>query len=424
LTRTSTPLDADALDRRVDDLSESAFAFLERLVAAPSVVGREAAAQDIVADELARLGFAVERLPIDETIADDPAAGVPQIAYDGRFDVIGRRGIGHTRLLINGHVDVVPASEPDLWSTAPFEPARRDGWLIGRGAGDMKGGFAMATLAFEALADVAPWTQTTDVSFVSVIEEECTGNGTLSAALAGVLGDEVVLTEPTGLDLLIAGVGIAWFDVTIPGTAGHAESADRSFNPVDGAIELVAELRELEREMNAHVEPAMDGIAHPYNVNVGTVEAGDWPSSVPALARLGIRVGHPTSWNASEIERRVRGAVNDVVRRVPALRDRPPEVRPSGFRAEGYAIDPAHPLVRDLSISHAHAHGSHPVAIAMGSTTDARIYVNRFGIPAICYGPRSRNIHGVDEAVELASIQAGAKTLARFIASRLAPGER
>jgi Peptidase family M20/M25/M40 len=54
--------------------------------------------------------------------------------------------------------------------------------------------------------------------------------------------------------------------------------------------------------------------------------------------------------------------------------------------------------------------------MVQGSTTDARYYLNRFGVPAVAYGPRSRNIHGTDEAVELASIVSGARTMARFIA--------
>ncbi len=55
-------------------------------------------------------------------------------------------------------------------------------------------------------------------------------------------------------------------------------------------------------------------------------------------------------------------------------------------------------------------------ARAIGATTDARYYLNQFGIPALCYGPRARNIHAIGEAVELASIVTGAKALARFIA--------
>jgi acetylornithine deacetylase len=50
-------------------------------------------------------------------------------------------------------------------------------------------------------------------------------------------------------------------------------------------------------------------------------------------------------------------------------------------------------------------------------TTDARFYRNQLGIPALCYGPRVRNMHAADERVELASIIAGARTLARFLGS-------
>jgi acetylornithine deacetylase len=91
-------------------------------------------------------------------------------------------------------------------------------------------------------------------------------------------------------------------------------------------------------------------------------------------------------------------------------------VRPAGFRAEGYLIDQDHPLVDALSAAHQWVHGVPPRRVVMGSTTDARYYLNQFGVPAVAYGPRSRNIHGTDEAVELASIVSGARVLARFIA--------
>jgi len=97
-------------------------------------------------------------------------------------------------------------------------------------------------------------------------------------------------------------------------------------------------------------------------------------------------------------------------------------VRLAGFRAEGYLIDEDHPLVTALAAAHADAHGEPPRRMVMGSTTDARYYLNHFGVPAVAYGPRSRNIHGTDEAVELASIVSGARTMARFIAAFFASG--
>jgi acetylornithine deacetylase len=408
-------LDVDRLDAAIEERAEGAFAFLERLVAAPSTVGREQEAQEVVERELKRLGCEVERLPIPEEIGDDPLAGVPQTSYEGRFDLVGRMRDREGRsLLLNGHIDVVPAEQPALWRSPPFEPRRDDGRLYGRGAGDMKSGFAMAVLALDALLSTAPEAIDGPLTFASVIEEECTGNGTLAAIRAGISADAVVLPEPTGLDLLLAGVGILWLDIELMGRSAHAESADRAVNPIDLGLRIVDALRALEREMNEDIEASMAGVVHPYNLNVGSFTAGDWPSSVPASATLRLRVGHPTAWTSDEAAARVRAAVETVDD--PWLLDHPVAIRPSGFRAKGYAIARDDPLVDRLARAHEAAHGARPAPIAMASTTDARLYLNDAGVPAVCYGPTANDIHGIDESVELRSIIDGAKTLARFIA--------
>ena len=388
---------------------------MERLVAAPSTVGLEQEAQDVVEQELKRLGLEVERLPIPETIEDDPLAGVAQISYESRADVVGRLGSNEgPSLLVNGHIDVVPAGKPDLWTSPPFEPRLDGDRLYGRGAGDMKGGFAMATLALDALLAVEPEAIAGSLTFLSVIEEECTGNGTLAAARAGVLADAVILPEPTGLGMLLAGVGILWLDVVLDGKSAHAESADRAVNPIDLALTVVDALRRSEREMNLEIEPSMRGVEHPYNINIGMLEAGDWRSSVPANATLGLRIGHPTSWSTADAIARVGAAIHEIDD--PWLRAHPPTLRPSGFRAKGYAMPGGDPLARRLADAHRGAHGEAVAEVAMASTTDARLYINDFDVPALCYGPVAHDIHGIDESVELSSIVAGARTLARFIA--------
>jgi Peptidase family M20/M25/M40 len=72
--------------------------------------------------------------------------------------------------------------------------------------------------------------------------------------------------------------------------------------------------------------------------------------------------------------------------------------------------------------AHADAHGIQPRRMVLGTTTDARFYLNQFGRPAVAYGPKARNIHAPDEAVEVASIVQGPRTLARFIAGFFAAG--
>ena len=419
MTPPDPTVDIDALDRVIEADAERAFTFLERLVAEPSVVGEEAPAQAVIAEEMDRLGFTVERLAIPADIERHEGSGVPILSYAGRDNVAGVMGpASGPSLLLGGHIDVVPAEETAPWSAPPFRPTRRDGWLYGRGSGDMKAGFAMISLAVDALTAVAPGSIGGPLRFLSVIEEECTGNGALAACLAGQLADAVVLTEPTGLDLLVAGVGILWLEITITGKAAHAQSANHAVNPIDAAFSVVGALHALERAMNEHVDdPSMDGDDHPYNVNVGTIRSGDWASSVPPLARMDVRIGHPTSWTAAEALERVRAAIEDGIRDDPWLAAHPPLIRPSGFRAQGYALAVDHPLAIAMADAHASVHGVPPVAVGAGSTTDARYYLNGFATPAICYGPTATNIHGTDEAVELASIVDGARALARFVAA-------
>jgi acetylornithine deacetylase len=413
-----------AVDAAISDGSEAAFSFLERLVAAPSTVGQEIAAQQIMANELHGLGFEVTELSVSAETAAGAPGGVAQVSYAGRPNVLGRINPGGSpSLLLNGHIDVVPA-DAALWTSDPFTPVRAGGWLTGRGAGDMKGGFAMGLLAVAALRRVMPDALSGELTFLSVIEEECTGNGTLAACSAGVLADAVVLLEPTDLGLMLGGVGIVWVEIEIVGHPAHAESADRAVNPVRYIPGIVRALAGLEDELNKPgADSAFGLLARPYNVNIGTVAAGDWASSVPARATLGVRVGFPRSLTPEEALDRVRSAVLGAAADDPWLADHPPSVRPAGFRAEGYLIDDDHPLVTALAAAHAGAHGRVPPRrFVLGSTTDARYYLNQFGVPAVAYGPRSRNIHAIDEAVELASIVSGARSLVRFIAGFFAGG--
>lgn len=408
----------DRLDAAIAKGAERAFGFLERLVAEPSVLGDERGAQRVLADELERLGFGIEWMPIPAAIAEDPLAGVPPLPYDGSRAVLvaqrpGADPAAGRSLLINGHLDVVPSGEPRRWASDPFAPARRDGWLHGRGAGDMKAGLAMAALAVEALHHAGP-PPAGDLMVVGVIEEECTGNGTLASVRAGVGADAVVLPEPTDLYLLVRGNGVLWLDVRLDGPGAHAEAEARE-SALDGAWTVVRALRDL---AGAFEDGAPDGVN--YNANVGILEAGDWPSTVPSTARLRVRIGFPAELTPAAAEARVREAIAAAD---GWLAEHPPVVTPSGFRAEGYALDGTSPLARALAAAHADVHGAPPRVVGTNGTTDARYYLNQAGTPAICYGPRTRGMHGVDEAVELASIADGARVLARFMAGWMNGGE-
>ena len=412
------PVVATALDEAVRVRSEHALELLERLVAEPSELGAEAGAIAIVRDELDAIGFDTAVLPIPVAIADDPAAGVPVIPYDGvRGPLVARLPAARPRpaarsLLFNGHLDVVPPGSTREWTTDPYRARRDDGWMVGRGAADMKGGVIMALLSARAFLDVLGPQMGAELAFVAAIEEECTGNGTLASVRAGVLADAVVLTESTDLDLLTAGLGVLWMTVDIRTAGGHAETAGSVPSALDLAAGLLPALRAL--------APDPQGATR-YRVNIGRLASGDWTSSVPADARIDVRVGFPADWAPAEAERWVRERIEAAVEALPGLRADQVSIAASGMRAAGYALPADSELIAALRDAHLDAHGEIPGITATEATTDARFYVNEADVPALCFGPRARAMHAADESVELDSIVQGARTLVRFMAGWLAP---
>ena len=289
---------------------------------------------------------------------------------------------------------------------------------------DMKSGFAIGMLALRALRDVKPdLFAKRRLGFVAVVEEECTGNGTLRSITENrVVADAVVVLEPTNLGLMLGGVGVLWIEIEVSASAGHAYESDAHQSAIEIGMRIVDRLRTWSAEIaTAEPEAALPSNRTPYSLNLGKVEAGDWISSVPARATFGLRVGFPRSWTADKAEADVRKVVADFAS--SAGLQIPPRVTSTGFRARGYLLDKNHGLARDFATAHRQAHGSAPPMYMLPSTTDARTYLNDFNIPALCFGAVAHNIHGVDESVELQSIVDAARTLARFLLIRFGGDE-
>ena len=71
-------------------------------------------------------------------------------------------------------------------------------------------------------------------------------------------------------------------------------------------------------------------------------------------------------------------------------------------------------MAAELAATYARVVGSQAPLLATTATTDARHFV-RTGIPAVCFGPRGEEIHGVDERVSISSMVQSAQILAAFV---------
>jgi len=408
--------------RRVSDavaeLAPDLESFAASLVRERSVQGDEQSVQAIVRDRLEELGLETRTLTAADVdgIEDHPEYAPAGPSYEDRPNVLGRLpadGDGRS-LLFNGHVDVVPEGDADQWSFDPFAGEVRDGRLLGRGASDMKGGVAAMVYAAEAVGR-AGFELQGDLAVESVIEEEAGGfGGTLATVLDGVAADAVVVPEPTDFDLWIANDGVSYFRVTVEGKGAHAAETDNGVNAISKLLPIYRALADLhdERKTTVHDDLFEEWHEHTVSLNLGTLHAGEWPSSVPDEAVLECRISHAPAETREEIHETVEATVEAAAAGDPWLDDHPPEVEWFGWRGSSAAISPDEPIVE--TVRQVAAEGldreAHPKGFPGG--IDTRFFVNYADTPALCFGPGAYNIHGTDEYLPVEELHEATAALA------------
>lgn len=410
--------------QRIEDAVDAAFdrqlQFTARLIAEPSLRGDERSTQDIMHAAMQDRGLTMDRWTIDvDDLKDHPGFGPVTVSYDNAENVVGtyepRESVGRS-LILNGHVDVVPTGPLGSWSRSPWEPLIDDGWMYGRGSGDMKAGHAASLFAFDAIR-AAGYDPAARIHFESVVEEESTGNGSLSALLRGYTADAVLIPEPEENMLVRANVGVIWCTVRVAGAPTHPREMTNGFNAIDAAYAVMAELREVESRWNAkRAEHEYFGdLEHPINFNVGGISGGDWPSSVPAWCELEVRIAIYPGQSVDAAWDDIEAALDAASERPELAGSRPVATR-TGFNAEGYVLEPGSDAEAVLSAAHRHVFDGELDTLTTPGYLDARIFTLYAGIPSLVYGPRSEAIHGFDERVHVESVRRVTKTIALFIA--------
>lgn len=402
-------------------LRDDGVRLLADLVRIPSLLGHEGPAQDLMERVFRDLGLAVDRFAIDEAaLKAQPGWSPSLISYEGRENVVGvhrpRNAKGRS-LILNGHIDVVPTGPEELWSAPPFDPVVRDGRMFGRGAGDMKAGIAAYVMAFKALKSLGVQ-PAASVYLQSVVEEECTGNGALACVARGYRADAAVIPEPFNHTLQTAQIGVIRCELEVTGRPAHVLDTGAGLNAIEGAYRLLGHLKTLEAAWN-HPDgrhPAYAQHHHPYNLNVGRIEGGEWASSVPTRCRMELRFGFPPGRTAADVSAEIERAVSEACRSDADLAGIGARVIFRGFQAEGCTIDPAHPLLEALDTAHRTIFGGPAPRLAQTCTTDARNFMLYGDTPATCYGPEAERIHGIDESVSLDSLAKVTAVLALFMA--------
>lgn len=407
------------IKERIEEKKKSTIKLLQRLVQEDSVRGNESKAQAIIIEKCRKLGLELDIWEINENdVKHHPFYRCDRKKFTGNPNVVGiLKGTGGGKsLLLNGHIDVVPEGDRRDWNYDPYSGVIEDGKLYGRGATDMKGGSVALILAIEVLKDLKIPLKG-DVIFQSVIEEESGGTGTLAALVRGYKADAAIIPEPTNMKIFPKQQGSMWFRLEVKGKSAHGGTRYEGVNAIDKAYKVVQALQQLETVRNERVnDPLYRNIPIPLPINIGRMESGKWPSSVPDSAVIEGRIGVGPWETLQDVEKEFLTTISNLNTIDTWFEEHPVKVEWFGGRWQPGNLTSDHELVETLSYHAEEVMNKSPIIEASPWGTDGGILSQGGNVPVVVFGPGTTEVaHDANEYIELDRIYQTAEILSLFM---------
>ncbi|UAL45626.1 peptidase [Sutcliffiella horikoshii] len=394
----------------------NAVKLLRKLIQERSIQGRESSAQAVVIETCRELGLEIDiwEPDIKEMSAHENFVSTRENFEDSPNVVAVWRGTGGGRsLILNGHIDVVPEGDLLQWDFDPYEGKVEDGKVYGRGSTDMKGGNVSLLLAVNALKSLGVKLKG-DVIFQSVIEEESGGAGTLAAILRGYTADAVLIPEPTNMKIFPKQQGSMWFRLKVKGRSAHGGTRYEGVSALEKSILVIRRIQELETKRNERIEdPLFKDIPIPLPINIGKIEGGSWPSSVPDLIVLEGRIGVGPEEKLIEVKQELAACMNDLCKTDPWFESHPVELEWFGAQWVPGSVDLDHPFVKSLEKAYTQVEKKQPILEASPWGTDGGLFTQILGIPTVVCGPGTTEVaHYPNEYISIEEMMKAAEIFA------------
>ncbi|MFU2015935.1 peptidase [Peribacillus butanolivorans] len=392
---------------------------LQKLVQEPSKRGQEGSAQAIVVEKCRQLGLEIDLWEIgDEKLRNHPHFYCDRKDFKGNPNLVAiKRGIGNGKsLILNGHIDVVPEGDHAAWHDDPYSGMEKDGKVFGRGTTDMKGGNVSLLLALEAIIESGIQLKG-DVIFQSVIEEESGGAGTLAAVLRGYRADGAIIPEPTNMKLFPLQQGSMWFRLIVKGKSAHGGTRYEGVSAIDKAISVMLEIKKLEQERNESLRHSLyKNVKIPIPINIGSIQSGNWPSSVPDTAVLEGRFGIAPTETMEAAQRSLMQCIEALNETDAWFKEKPIELEWFGARWLPGSLELEHPLMKTLGAYYEKVMGEQPLVEASPWATDGGYLSSVGSTPVVVFGPGETKLaHDSNEYIEVDKMMDVAKIIALTI---------
>ncbi len=356
----------------------------EQLIAQRSVTPEDGQCQAILAQRLQAAGFTCE------TIASGPAD------FRGTNLWAKRPGTSGRTLVFAGHTDVVPTGPLEQWSSDPFVPTHRDGFLYGRGAADMKTSIAAFTVAAEEFLAANAHPKIGLAFLITSDEEGPSVDGTVVVCEKlrerGEKLDYCIVGEPTSVERLGDMIkngrrGSLTGKLTVKGVQAHIAYPQLGKNAIHLAMPALVELADTEWDRGNDFFP-------PTSFQISNLHAGTGAGNIiPGRAVVDFNFRFASVSTAEDLQRRVH-----------AVLDRHGLDYELQWTVGGqpFLTTPGE-LVGAVQSAIRAETGIETELSTTGGTSDGR-FISRICPQVIEFGPINASIHKIDEHVRVADL--------------------
>ena len=320
--------------------------------------------------------------------------GFEDIQIDEVGNVIAKKGSGSPKIMLCGHMDVVPGKVK----------VRREGdSLYGRGASDAKAPLMAMLFAASSIQN-----NNGTIIFVGAVDEEGNAIGIKNIVKKKFDVDYAIFGEPSGIkQVTIAYKGRLAINLKISvEDSSHASAPWLSKNAIQEASIFANELKErLEKGQEGKTKGML------LTVIMTKIKGGTSHNVTPKECETTFDIRIPVDMNCKSIEQKIAILVKEIAekREVEAFYSILDETEP--FEASHNS-----PLVRAFTLGIMEVEHSRPTLIRKTGTGDMNVLGNQWNIPVVTYGPGDpHEAHTIDEKVSIEEYLRGIEILKKTL---------
>ena len=299
-----------------------------------------------------------------------------------------------------GHLDVVPAGNLKDWTVNPFKPSVKKGYLIGRGANDMKSSIAAFVSAVSNfVANKRDFNGSVSL-LITGDEEGVAINGTKKVVEYLKKKKEKIdfclVGEPTNPNKLgemikIGRRGSMTGRLSIIGIQGHVAYPNRANNPSTALVQILKELKEIKFDNGTKD-------FQPTNLEITKINIDNFADNViPGLANAKFNIRFNNKHSSNSIKKKI----NKIIKKISNKNKSKFKIdyRVSG---EAFLTKPNNTtyMIQDIIKKITKIK---PKLSTTGGTSDAR-FIRKIA-PCLEFGLVGKTMHKVDEAVSLSDLK-------------------